>query len=151
MTTFFIKYKFCCNVICNKPIVISNTVIPKMRNVNIKFTGTGLKPNTKLQVYFDDYKVTDFVTGTYASGNVAFQANSLLGTFIVNKGNVFTDSTGTVSGSFFYDASHFNFSTGEKVFRLTDSPTNSTDSETAAEAKFNTSGQLTTLQNKITP
>jgi hypothetical protein len=133
----------------NNDVVVSNTVIPKMRNVNIKFTGTGLKPNTKLQVYFDEYKVTDFVTGTYASGNAAFQAESLIGPFIVNKGNVFTDSTGTVSGSFFYDAAHFNFSTGEKVFRLTDSPTNGTDSETAAEAKFNTSGQLTTLQNQI--
>ena len=133
----------------NNDVVLSNTIIPKMRNVNIKFTGTGLKPNTKLQVYFDDYKVTDFVTGTYASGNVAFKANSFLGGYIVNKGNVFTDSTGTVSGTFFYDASHFNFSTGEKIFRLTDSPTNSIDSETAAEAKFNTSGQLTTLQNQI--
>lgn len=133
----------------NNDVVLSNTVIPKMRNVSIKFTGTGLKPNTKLQVYFDDYKVTDFVTGTYASGNVAFQANSFLGGYIVNKGNVFTDSTGTVSGTFFYDASHFNFSTGEKVFRLTDSPTNGIDSETAGEAKFNTSGQLTTLQNQI--
>jgi hypothetical protein len=133
----------------NNDVVLSNTVIPKMRNVNIKFTGTGLKPNTKLQVYFDDYKVTDFVTGVYASGNAAFQANSFLGGYIVNKGNVFTDSTGTVSGTFTYDASHFNFSTGEKVFRLTDSPTNGIDSETAAEAKFNTSGQLTTLQNQI--
>jgi hypothetical protein len=133
----------------NNDVVVSNTIIPKMRNVNIKFTGTGLKPNTKLQVYFDDYKVTDFVTGTYVSGNAAFRANSFLGGYIVNKGNVFTDSTGTVTGTFTYDASHFNFSTGEKVFRLTDSPTNGIDSETAAEAKFNTSGQLTTLQNQI--
>jgi len=133
----------------NNDVVLSNTVIPKMRNISVKFTGTGLKPNTKLQVYFDDYKVTDFVTGSYASGNVAFQANSFLGGYIVNKGNIFTDSTGTVSGTFFYDASHFDFSTGEKVFRLTDSPTNGIDSETEAEAKFNTSGQLTTLQNQI--
>jgi hypothetical protein len=146
-TTFDVKETI--DTTTNNDVVVSNTVIPKMRNVNIKFTGTGLKPNTKLQVYFDEYKVTDFVTGTYAAGNTAFQANSFLGTFIVNKGNVFTDSTGTVSGSFFYDASHFNFSTGEKVFRLTDSPTNGTDGETAGEAKFNTSGQLTTLQNQI--
>jgi hypothetical protein len=146
-TTYEVKETI--DTVTNNDVVISNTVIPKMRNVNIKFTGTGLKPNTKLQVYFDEYKVTDLVTGTYASGNAAVQSESVIGPFIVNKGNVFTDSTGTVSGSFFYDASLFNFSTGEKVFRLTDSPTNSTDSETAAEAKFNTSGQLTTLQNQI--
>ena len=133
----------------NNDVVLSNTVIPKMRNVSIKFTGTGLKPNTKLQVYFDDYRVTDFVTGVYTAGNTAVLANAFIATYLVNKGNVFTDSTGTVSGTFFYDASHFNFSTGEKVFRLTDSPTNGTDSETAGEAKFNTSGQLTTLQNQI--
>ena len=132
----------------NNDVVISNTVIPKMRDINIKFTGTGLKPNTKIQVYFDEYKVTDFVTGTFTA-NAAAQANVILGAYLINKGNVYTDQNGTVSGSFFYDASHFNFSTGEKVFRLTDSPTNGADSETSAEAKFNTSGQLTTLQNQI--
>jgi len=132
----------------NNDVVLSNTVIPKMRDINIKFTGTGLKPNTKVQVYFDEYKVTDFVTGTFTA-NAAAQANAVLGAYLINKGNVYTDHTGTVSGSFFYDASHFNFSTGEKVFRLTDSPTNGADSETSAEAKFNTSGQLTTLQNQI--
>ena len=135
------------DTVTNNDVAVSQTVIPKMRNVVINFTGAGLKPNTKLQVYFDNYKVTDFST---ASVNIdpAADAN-IVPDYFYNKGNVFTDANGTVSGSFFYDASHFNFSTGEKTFRLTDSPTNGNDSETAAEAKFNTSGQLTVLQNQI--
>ena len=146
-TTFDVKETI--DTVTNNDVLLSQTVIPKMRNVSIKFTGTGMKPNTKVQAYFENYKVTDFVTGTYASGNTAFQANSFLGGYITNKGNIFTDESGVVSGTFFYDASHFNFPTGDKLFRLTDSPTNGIDSETAAEAKFSTSGQLKTLQNQI--
>lgn len=146
-TTFEVKETI--DTVINNDVLLSQTVIPKMRNVSINFTGTGMKPNTKVQAYFENYKVTDFVTGTYASGNAAFQANSFLGGYISNKGNIFTDAAGVVSGTFNYDASHFNFPTGDKLFRLTDSPTNGTDSETAAEAKFSTSGQLKTLQNQI--
>jgi hypothetical protein len=146
-TTFEVKETI--DTVTNNDVLVSQTVIPKMRNVSIKFTGTGMKPNTRVQAYFENYRVTDFVTGTYASGNTAFQANTLLGGYIVNKGNIFTDAAGVVSGTFNYDASHFNFPTGDKLFRLTDSPTNSNDSETAAEAKFSTSGQLKTLQNQI--
>ena len=127
---------------------ISSSVIPKMRSVSIKFTGTGMKPNTRIQAYFENFRVTDYLTGVYTTGNTAVQANTITD-FFVNKGNVYTDSAGTASGSFFYDASHFNFSTGEKLFRLSDSPTNGTDSETQAEAKFSTLGQLKTLQNQI--
>lgn len=146
-TTFDVKQSI--DTITNNDVQISQTVIPKMRNVSINFTGTGMKPNTKVQVYFENYKVTDFTTGTTVTGNVAAQANSFLAGYITNKGNIFTDAAGVVNGTFTYDASRFNFSTGEKIFRLTDSPTNGNDSETAAEAKFSTSGQLKTLQNQI--
>jgi len=146
-TTFDVKQSI--DTVTNNDVQISQTVIPKMRNVSINFTGTGMKPNTKVQVYFENYKVTDFTTGTTVTGNVAAQANSFLAGYITNKGNIFTDAAGVVNGTFAYDASRFNFSTGEKIFRLTDSPTNGNDSETAAEAKFSTSGQLKTLQNQI--
>lgn len=146
-TTYDVKQTI--DTVTNNDVLLSQTVIPKMRNVSINFTGTGMKPNTKVQAYFENYKVTDFVTGNFISSNTAAQANTVMAGYIVNKGNIFTDETGFVSGTFFYDASHFNFPTGEKLFRLTDSPTNGNDSETAAEAKFSTSGQLKTLQNQI--
>jgi len=146
-TTYEVKQTI--DTVTNNEVLLSQTVIPKMRNVSINFTGTGMKPNTKLQAYFENYKVTDFTTGNFISSNTAAQANTVMAGYIVNKGNIFTDETGFVSGTFYYDASHFNFPTGEKLFRLTDSPTNGNDSETAAEAKFSTSGQLKTLQNQI--
>ena len=143
------KFKETIDTVTNNDVQISSSVIPKMRSVSIKFTGTGMKPNTRIQAFFENFRVTDYLTGTYTTaGNAAVQANTITN-FFVNKGNVYTDSAGTVSGSFFYDASHFNFSTGEKLFRLSDSPTNGTDSETQAEARFSTSGQLKTLQNQI--
>jgi len=146
-TTYDVKQSI--DTITNNDVLISQTVIPKMRSVSINFTGTGMKPNTKVQAYFENYRVTDFTTGTYLLGNAAAQANSFLAGYTINKGNIFTDAAGVVNGTFFYDASHFNFATGDKIFRLTDSPTNGNDSATAAEAKFSTSGQLKTLQNQI--
>ena len=136
------------DTVTNNDVQVSSSVIPKMRSVNIKFTGTGMKPNTRLQAFFENFRVTENTSGVYTTGNDTEQGNVLYN-FFVNKGNVYTDSTGTVSGSFFYDATHFNFSTGEKLFRLTDSPTNSADNETQAEAKFSASGQLRSLQNQI--
>lgn len=129
-------------------VVVNKVVIPKMRSVTINFNAKGLKPNTKLQAYFNDYRVTDYCVGDY-TGNTTDLANAVLSGFVINRGNIITNYKGEVSGSFFYDQSYFKFSTGEKVFRLTDSPINGNDNETAAEGRFNSSGELVTLRNEI--
>lgn len=133
----------------NNDVIVSKSVIPKMRSVNIKFTGRGLKPNTKLQVFFDDFRVTEFCTGSYNQANTSITANAFLTGYVINKSNVVTDINGTVEGTFSYDADFFNLPTGVKIFRLTDSPTNNADSETQAEAYFAATGELRSIRNEI--
>jgi hypothetical protein len=124
-------------------VVISKVVIPKMRSVVINFVGRGLKPNTKLNAYFDNYNVTQF-----CRGNVALSGN-VFADMAINKGNLYTNYQGVVAGAFYYDSTFLQLPTGDKIFRLSDSTVNGNDSETQAEAIFKTSGELTTVQNTV--
>jgi len=117
-------------------VEVSRDVIPLMRSVNITFTGHGIKPNTKLHAFFDNQRVTDFCRPI--DGNIG------------DIWTIRTDSTGFVQGTFTYDADYFNFPNGDHFFRLTDSPTNSNDSETAAEAIFTASGSLVKTRDEVT-
>jgi len=120
-------------------VVISKVVIPKMRSIVINFVGRGLKPNTKLNAYFDNYNVTQFCRGNVAvSGNV-------FADMAINKGNLYTNYQGVVTGAFYYDSAFLQLPTGDKIFRLSDSTTNGNDSETQAEAIFKSSGELIRL------
>jgi len=141
-TTYSVVERF--DTTTTNDIVVNKVIIPKMRPVNITFSGSGLKPNTKLQAYFDDIRVTDLCTGAFTTTGYGDLSGR-----VSNLGNIITDTNGAVSGSFAYNASLLNLATGSKVFRLTDSPTNGADRETAAEAVFNSTGELRTIRNEI--
>ena len=132
----------------DKDVVVNRSVIPKMRSVNINFTGEGLKPNTRMKVFFDNINVTSFCRleyGTTATGADLFP----LAFTKKDANNLITDSTGKIQGVLAYNAGAMNLTTGEKSFRLTDSPTNSSDFETLAEAVFNSSGELKQVRDEI--
>ena len=132
----------------NNDVVVNKVIIPKMRSKVISFTGRGLKPNTKIQAFFDNYNVTAYCRGNAnIGGNVV--TNAVLLSFSQNTGNLYTDYQGTVNGIFTYDATTFKLPTGERKFRLTDSPTNGNDCETSAEAIFKSSGELRSIRNEI--
>lgn len=133
----------------NNDVVVSKVVIPKMRSINISFIGKGLKPNTRIHAFFDDFRVTDYCIGKYKQTGTELTGNAFLTGYSINRANLITDSEGVIEGIFTYDASYFNFPTGERVFRLTDSPTDGTDSETQAEARFSASGELRSIRNEI--
>ena len=122
-------------------VVISKVLIPKMRSIDIKFAAYGLKPNTALQVYFNDYKVTNQCVGNGSA------TGDFLSDFIYNKGKIVTDSRGVVTGTFNYDSSRLDLTTGSKIFRLSDSTTNG-DASTSAEAVFTASGEITNVRNE---
>jgi hypothetical protein len=130
----------------NNDVVVSKVLIPKMRSINISFNAKGMKPNTRLQVYFDDLRVTEFCTSDPGTGDTA---NTFLSGFSTYYNNIVTNANGEASGTFYYDASLLNLPTGEKIFRLTDSPTNGNDSETSAEAIFTSTGELRSIRNEI--
>lgn len=134
------------DVSTNNDVVINRVIIPKMRSININFHAKGMKPNTKLQAFFNNFRITDYCVG---SGSTTADANVALQGFVTNRSILVTNENGELSGTFYYDAGHFDFQTGDKTFRLSDSPTNGRDAETMAEATFKSSGELVTVRNEI--
>ena len=117
--------------------IVDVAFIPFIRSQTITFTGTRLKPNTKVFPFFDNVAVTSHVT---PDGGV-------LG------GNLVTNSVGSVTGTFTIpNTSTERFRTGDRIFRLTSSSTNSStdnDVDTFAQATYSARGLQTTTQETI--
>ena len=130
----------------NNDIVVSKSIIPKMRDASISFTATGLKPNTRLYAYFNGLSVDNFITLPATTSNATLIVNS-----IGNIGNVIiTDSNGTASGTFLYSAGVFDLNTGTYKFRLLDVPNNDVaNADVVSETLFTSSGELRNIQNEI--
>ena len=92
------------NTTVNNDIVVSKTVIPKMRNAVIRFDAEGMKPNTRLYAYFNSIDVTPFlnrVANTIIISDPDFYTNVTSGLdFIASP--ILTDVTGNASGYFSY-------------------------------------------------
>jgi len=119
--------------------IISVAFVPFVRARTITFTGTRLKPNTRVYPYFDNVDVTGYCTPDGGS----------LG------GNIVSDANGACAGTFAIPSatgSNPRWRTGERVFRLTSSATNSQSAssvETSAEAEYIARGILETVQNTV--
>jgi hypothetical protein len=118
--------------------VLNIAFVPFIRSRTINFTATRMKPNTRVYAYFDNIAVGSYVTPTGGS----------------LSGNLVTDVNGAVSGTFAIpdptNDSNPRWRTGQRIFRLTSSVTNSqTDVETSAEADYIAKGSLETVQNTI--
>jgi len=87
-----------------------------MRPRRVRFTASGIKPNTKVYPFFDSIAVAQHCTPTDSS----FVPTSTLG------GEFTSDSNGFVYGLFDIPAN--TFKTGDRVFRLADVSNISTDS-----------------------
>lgn len=129
-------------------VVVNTSIIPKMRSFKVKFTGEGLKANTRLKVFFDNINVTNYClqANTNLSGNLN---NGITEAFSSNVQSIITDSTGKVEGEFQYISEIFNLDIGEKRFILTDSPTNSSDFETFAQTTFTSKGEQRSVRDEI--
>jgi hypothetical protein len=116
--------------------VLSRALIPFIRARNVTFTVTGMKPLTKVYPFFDKTLVTNLVTPTGGS----------------KGGNLVTSAAGKISGVFAIPnpnkRGNPKFRTGDRVFRLTSSATNSVspEPETFAQATYSATGILTTTQ-----
>ena len=109
-------------------------------NIDTKTLADQVKGN-----YYGSPKINDYLVGE-TSGAVAK----------VSSKDLVTDKKGNVRGSFFIDApnvaGNLKFKTGTKLFRLTDSLTNSKVvgvSDSSGEAEFTSSGILQTTQETI--
>ena len=116
--------------------IINVAFVPFIRSRTINFTGTRMKPNTRVYAFFDNIDISAYVTPSSGA-------------------NLDTDSNGSVSGTFTIpdptNNSNPRWRTGTRVFRLTSSQNNdrSSDVETSAEADYVARGILETVQNTI--
>lgn len=90
--------------------IVETQVIPYMRATDINFEGSGLRPFTRMYAFFSNRNVNAFCKPTGG----AFGAN------------LTTDANGNIKGVFRVPVTETDrFNTGDNVFRLTDSPTDS--------------------------
>ena len=115
------------------------SIIPYMRETNIEFVASGLAPNTRFYVFFDDQDVTSLTSIQGNSNDIQTmqQASMLL-----------SDARGSLAGSVRIPAGRFF--TGTRVLRVTNDKSNS-KSETLetsyAEAQFFAGGIKQQKQN----
>jgi len=116
--------------------IVSVAFVPFIRSKAITFTATRMKPNTRVYPFFDNVDVSSYVSPSGAS--------------------LFTDANGAISGTFTIPDptvdSNPRWRSGQRVFRLTSSSTNSktaSDVITSAEADYLAQGLLETVQNTV--
>ena len=120
--------------------VVSVAFVPFIRSRTLTFVATRLKPNTRVYPYFDNIDVTSYVTPD----------GGALG------GNLVSDANGKVEGTFAIPDPKTNsnprWRTGQRLFRLTSSSTNSLTNanvETAANVEYVARGLLETVRETI--
>lgn len=125
------------------PRVINTNLIPFMRSRVINVEARGMKPNTRLYAFFDDTNVNAYVTPADSS----YVATGSQGDALIS------DSDGVVYALFeIPNDSSLQFRVGDKKFRLTDSPNNSSslgNVTTAAETIYSARGITQTTQDTI--
>lgn len=114
---------------------------PFMRSRVIRITAKGLKPSSRLYAFFDGVDVSSYITPT----NSSFTPTGTEGSTLTTNSNGDAYATFRIPNE---DA--IRFRTGEKVFRLTDSFTNSTEAglvTTSAQATYASQGLVTQTQD----
>lgn len=126
--------------------VVDTSIIPWMRSRLIGATAVGLKPNTRFFCFFDDIDVTQFCAPATVDGGV-YRAAGALGTPVVS------DNNGTAHLVFnLPNNNNLRFNVGTKIFKVTDSPTNSSvqgSTLSSAIAQYTASGFVQTKQDTI--
>ena len=142
--------------------VVDTSYIPYIRSRKIYFTGTGLKPLTRVYAYFDNIDVTEYCnqinhvpalnfdkiddssvelfTGITSSNTTIFKGLPLI-----------TDESGKVYGEFIIPNNTIHkFKTGDRTLKLTSSPRNIiSEEETFATGVYTAVGTTLTTQETI--
>lgn len=121
--------------------VTQTNLIPYMRSRVIEVEARGMKPGAQLYTFFDGINVSAYVTPTDLGFNPTGSEGS----------NLYVDSAGRVHALFRIPSDdNLKFTVGNKILRLTDSPTNELDiglCTTSAESQYSAGGQAQTVQS----
>ena len=120
--------------------VVDVSVIPFIRTRNVSITATNMRPNTPVHAFFDGINVDEHCTFIDDSGTTKRMTESEL----------LTDANGAVTSArvltFVIPAGQFR--TGERLFRLTDEPSNDVkNAKTSAETIYPAQGILQTQED----
>jgi len=104
--------------------IVDASVVPYMRSKTVTFNAYGLKPNTTFYPYFDGDEVSSHCGPSGGDSG----------------GAITSGSSGEIENAFF-SIPLGTFKSGEKLFRLTDSPSNTlSETTTAADAIYYSAG-----------
>ena len=135
--------------------VVDVRMIPFIRSRRIKFSATGLKPNTRMYAFFESIPVSDFCkplssftrftsspTDPEPNANAIRHPDLTANDIIAGTNALFTDASGSLIGEFYIpNTAATRFRTGERTFRLTNDPANTyLGTESAAQAIYAASG-----------
>ena len=142
--------------------VVDISYIPFIRSRKVYFKADRLKPNTRVYPFFDGVDISDYTVTKIDLDAVLFVPFKDQTDSTIYDGNddplgstaptaIISDATGKATGYFIIpNHSSLKFNTGERSFKLVDSPSNDeTDFTTFAETKYHASGLLETKQNTI--
>ncbi len=139
--------------------VVDVSFIPLIRSRRVYFKAQMLKPNTRVYAFFDGINVSQFCTKAAFvkhSENSTVDTSTLnaadpLATLSVSRVELVTDGQGDLEGFFVIPKNDtFEFNTGDRRFRLTDSDTNYlANTTTFAQTTYTASGLLQTKEAQI--
>ena len=123
--------------------LVKMDAIPFMRSIDITATAENMKPNSKLNVYFDGIQVNSHCTpssATYGVGGATTKGTQVL-----------TDGHGKALFTFTIPNNNPSFSTGTRTMKLTNGDSiDDAKSTTSAEATFSAQGTMAHHQKTIT-
>lgn len=135
--------------------VVEINFAPYIRSRIVTFKATRLKPNTQMYAFFDNVSVANFVRteSTFIKytelDNPQLNGTNTFTAHPASPSTLTTDANGTLIGSFFVPNNPTTFfKTGSRLFKLTDSSSNSnTLATTEAATTYNAKGLIETKEN----
>lgn len=138
--------------------VIDISFVPFIRSRKVYFQATGLKPNTQVYAFFDGINISEYAAETVSVIKTS-ELSSIKEYFdkepgdsgFITQTDLISDADGELIGAFIIPNNDLlKFPTGEREFRLSDSPTNNTEEETCfAEGTYTAAGTVKTVEATI--
>lgn len=134
---------------------VEMNVVPYIRSRKIYFKAVGLRPNARVYAFFDGVSVADYVReeSDFLDYTTVDDSTNYLDYTSHPAGAtpLIADASGMIVGSFIIpNTPNLKFKSGQRIFRLTSSATNSTNTVfTSAEAVYSSQGVQNVVQNTI--
>jgi len=150
--------------------IVDISFVPLIRSRRIHFEAKLMKPNTRLYIFFDGKNLSNYATagtqtvsGTYDDITHSTSLEEAVPSFtdrslsdlqadeLSGRNELISDDNGVLRGSLIIpNNDEFQFLTGERTFKLTDSSTNQdAEQTTSAQATYNARGLIESKSEQI--